>query len=541
VQGSYHPQMVTDLYQSEMLSGNSSRFQLLDVSGYLESYLWLFFDRNVGTDHIFSIILMVNEKYKNGVNALDELSMSEDKFKALFECIVDLYLDGTSLSDFQREQYYQFLINSYRGIENVAMRQSALRYLSLPIWESLSKSRLTLELGENERLAEHWAGYSTHKDDLERRAKPTGTAPATNEGSAKKDKSSGKRKRKEDPVEAGEPLSAGEARQLEEMRRDSAWFPTMLSAFADDLCREPSGPLDAIKVLSMERFAELLIDLLSQLPTRRFLRVLLDDMHFMILCRRSPLLAQLGSDLFNKLVESIDSYLHFEVDHQTGKALTTQDMLERNNAKIHRLQQLAYAHFPQELKDLVFCSVGELSKKPQLLRHLQLLDQAQLVRLGELLGVITDRDLTLSALGQASARNAVLDLQSEEVLWELLTDYLVPRPSHIDELNLLPLYPTEALLWDADKLPLNSNHFGNEVLALPKLNLQFLSIHDYLLRNFTLFRLESAYEIRDDLMDAVKRMGPKPGLRGAVTFSGWARMALPIVSVSVDEVSRNVF
>jgi len=29
------------------------------------------------------------------------------------------------------------------------------------------------------------------------------------------------------------------------------------------------------------------------------------------------------------------------------------------------------------------------------------------------------------------------------------------------------------------------------VLALPKLNLQFLTFHDYLLRNFNLFRLEA--------------------------------------------------
>lgn len=531
--------MVTDIYQSELLRGNPARFQLLDVSGYLEGYLWPHFGASVAVDHVFSIILIVNEKYKNGLSALDELSKDETRFKALFESIVDLVLNATPLSDAQREQYYQFLINCFRGIENVAMRQSALRYLSLPMWESLSKSRLAQELGENERLAEHWGAYAAHKEDLEKKAKPmtaTSSTPSkADSGSAKKDKSAGKRKRKED-AEEGVVLSAEEATQLEEMRRDSAWFPTLLSAFADDLCTESATPLDATKVLAMERFAELIIDLLSQLPTRRFLRVLLDDMHFLLICRRSPRLAQLGSDLFDKLVESIDHYLHFEVDDHTGKALTPQDMLERNNAKIHQLQQLAYAHFPEVLKDLVFCSVGELSKKAQLLRHLQLLDQPQLMQLGKKLGVITDRDEALSALGADSPRNAVVDLQSEEVLWELLTEYLVPRASHLDDLNMMPLYPTESLLWDADKLPLNSNHFGNEVLALPKLNLQFLSIHDYLLRNFTLFRLESAYEIRDDLMDAIKRVGPKTGLRGAVTFSGWARMALPIEAVSIDEV-----
>lgn len=33
-----------------------------------------------------------------------------------------------------------------------------------------------------------------------------------------------------------------------------------------------------------------------------------------------------------------------------------------------------------------------------------------------------------------------------------------------------------------------------------KLNLQFLTPADYLLRNFHLFRLEAAYEVREDLL-----------------------------------------
>jgi hypothetical protein len=49
------------------------------------------------------------------------------------------------------------------------------------------------------------------------------------------------------------------------------------------------------------------------------------------------------------------------------------------------------------------------------------------------------------------------------------------------------------------------------VLALPKLNLQFLTPVDYLLRNFNLFRLEATYEIREDIVDVVKRLGPYLG------------------------------
>lgn len=49
---------------------------------------------------------------------------------------------------------------------------------------------------------------------------------------------------------------------------------------------------------------------------------------------------------------------------------------------------------------------------------------------------------------------------------------------------------------------------GETCLALPKLNLQFLTAHDYLLRNFSLFRLEATYEIREDLADVLSRVGP---------------------------------
>jgi hypothetical protein len=44
--------------------------------------------------------------------------------------------------------------------------------------------------------------------------------------------------------------------------------------------------------------------------------------------------------------------------------------------------------------------------------------------------------------------------------------------------------------------------------------------------------------VQQDIVDAIKRMGPRRGLQGNTVFGGWARMALPIVSVSVDEVSK---
>jgi hypothetical protein len=54
-----------------------------------------------------------------------------------------------------------------------------------------------------------------------------------------------------------------------------------------------------------------------------------------------------------------------------------------------------------------------------------------------------------------------------------------------DVINEMPLYPTEGVLWDEAQIP-SVNYSGESTLALPKLNLQFLTPHDYLLRNFNL-------------------------------------------------------
>ena len=129
----------------------------------------------------------------------------------------------------------------------------------------------------------------------------------------------------------------------------------------------------------------------------------------------------------------------------------------------------------------------------------------------------------------------------------------------LDDINAMPLYPTEALLWDDTVLPLSEFQAGS-MLALPKLNLQvidtcmriylfvllvtmhttaacvqFLTFQDYLLRSFQLFRLESAYEIREDIADATERLSPKrvfdyeTGARvERVEFQGWSRMAMPV-------------
>ena len=96
-----------------------------------------------------------------------------------------------------------------------------------------------------------------------------------------------------------------------------------------------------------------------------------------------------------------------------------------------------------------------------------------------------------------SLRPAVLFVQrarSEHggISWLQISEH-ERRPSQLEALNEMPLYPTEAIIWDENIVPMEF-FTGEGCLALPKLNLQFLTLHDYLLRNFNLFRLESTCE-----------------------------------------------
>jgi intron-binding protein aquarius len=87
------------------------------------------------------------------------------------------------------------------------------------------------------------------------------------------------------------------------------------------------------------------------------------------------------------------------------------------------------------------------------------------------------------------------NVKEDDISLQFLLEALVfryeRRVSQIKRLNAMALYPTEEVIWDENVVPSDYHSASGQVLALPKLNLQFLTLHDYLLRNFDLFRLES--------------------------------------------------
>uniref|UniRef100_A0A8D2AZL4 RNA helicase aquarius n=1 Tax=Sciurus vulgaris TaxID=55149 RepID=A0A8D2AZL4_SCIVU len=312
----------------------------------------------------------------------------------------------------------------------------------------------------------------------------------------------------------------------EQAYQERRFLSQLIQKFISVLKSVPlSEPVTMDKVHYCERFIELMIDLEALLPTRRWFNTILDDSHLLVHCYLSNLVhREEDGHLFSQLLDMLKFYTGFEINDQTGNALTENEMTTIHYDRITSLQRAAFAHFP-ELYDFALSNVAEVDTRESLVKFFGPLSSNTLHQVASYLCLLPtlpkNEDTTFD----------------KKFLLELLVSRHERRISQIQQLNQMPLYPTEKIIWDENIVP-TEYYSGEGCLALPKLNLQFLTLHDYLLRNFNLFRLESTYEIRQDIEDSVSRMKPWQSEYGGVVFGGWARMAQPIVAFTVVEVAK---
>jgi intron-binding protein aquarius len=399
--------------------------------------------------------------------------VQSDLFPALFSRLLALRNDA-ELTPHQRLSYLTFFVNAFQSLENKMVAAQVLRLVSLPLWHALSPGRLQLELHAQPQLAKLW------KQRARKQAKAAAAAP--------------------------------DSFVPPQRRPENAFLPAMLDDFLATLgaaAPEGGGDADPAAVHYSERFAELLIDLQSQLPTRRFTHALLEDKAVLVKCGMSPLYSHPAGRLFTQLVDLLRFYTAFPIDAHTGDALTEEEVTAAHYERVQQLQRLLFKHVPK-LRDLALANCGSVAKREVLAK--------ELARLGpEELKLLVTRQLRLVDGADPWAGDAAF-------LTEVMLSAYERRRPQREVINEMPLYPTEAVLLDENQVP-SANYAGDAVLALPKLNLQFLTLPDYLLRNFHLFRLEAAYEVREDVADVLRRVAPYLGEDDAAHFGGWARMA----------------
>ncbi|XP_010916892.1 uncharacterized protein [Elaeis guineensis] len=502
----FDPELVKEIYETELLvSGDRKtvplqRVMILEVSQYLENYLWPNFDPEAATfEHIMSMILMVNEKFRENVAAWICFHDRKDVFKAFLWRVLRLKEQGRALSIAEKTNYLLFMINAFQSLEDEIVSETILKLVSLQIWHGLSFGRLQMELCLNPHLIKKWKKM-TKKE-------------------AKEAKKGGQAFDPSKMVEVTflrnlieEFLEILDSKVIQQKHDDEeTHFNDSYNVQVDDSC-----------VLYCERFMEFLIDLLSQLPTRRFLKPVVADVAVVAKCHLSALYTHEKGRLFAQLVDLLQFYEGFEIDDHVGMQLSDDDVLLAHYSRLQAFQLLAFKQVPK-LRDLALCNIGAIHKRVDLSKKLSVLSAEEL------------QDLVCNKLKLVSDEDPCA--KRIDFLIEVVVSYFEKRQSQKDAINALPLYPNEQIMWDESLVP-SINYSGEGCLALPKLNLQFLTLHDYLLRNFNLFRLESTYEIREDIQEAVPHLLAYINNEGETAFRGWSRMAVPIKEFKITEVKQ---
>ena len=486
----YDPSLVARLW-ADVLGGGGRppsrrRVAVLELSRFLELYLVPHFPPPPAAPsrpHLLATMALLVEKDAEGVPAWGGFDGEggAGSLAALFAAATAL-VAGADAPLADRTLLLRFSGLAFQSLEHAGVRSHALRLVGLPLWRALAPGRAALELAAAPALAKHWKRL------------------------AKKDKAA---------AAAGADPRAGP---------ESSFVPALVDAWLAALAAAPPAP-DPPLALYLETGAGLWGDMLAQLPTRRFTRAVLDERGVLLKASRSAPVALAPRSRLARLVALARHYADFPIDDHTGEAAPDADRARSALARGAALQRLLFRHHPAA-RDLALapamdvCTPGKLAAGLGGLSDADLralvVDQARVVRPDD--PESHDRDFLLAALGASYAL----------------------KPGTVAAAAATPLYPTEAALLDPDAVPTDARGRRAGPLPLPKLNLQFLTAGDYLLRNLELYRLEAAAEIRDEVVDALARLAPAPDPANPsnLTFRGWARMAARVGRFAVTEVKR---
>jgi intron-binding protein aquarius len=307
------------------------------------------------------------------------------------------------------------------------------------------------------------------------------------------------------------------------LRFERTWLYTLFLDFINRLYNSTTNEETKDNLAYCERFMELLTDLESQLPTRRYVNTLLKDLNLLSAIKLSPMYTDEDNGLFRDLYSLLDHFANFPIEDQTGKQLSKLEYDQQHYDLLAKLQRTGYAAFQEKLQLMALANYGSIGNREELDGHLKVLSDDELVQLCSLMELRTSYPASTSLV-----RDRAFHM-------ETLLELVEQRPTFKDSVRDMPILPTEKILYETAFLR-NESYNGSRPLAIPKLNLQYLTMGDFLWRSFILYRAEALYGIRKDMEDVVKRVKPR-GKGANAHFGGVSKMALPIMKPAVVDVA----
>ncbi|KAK2628562.1 hypothetical protein QTJ16_001665 [Diplocarpon rosae] len=443
----------------------------------LESYLWPGYSEDSSNFHVLLIVLIANVKTREHLPIWLIFTDNPAEFSSLFRRILSMTLD-TTLSANIRTHLLSFIINSFQSLDSGIVRKECAPLVSISIWHNIStEAKRERKLDQAVQLRKAWRAAAKRYDAADNATKPR-------------------------------------------LRFERSWLFTLVLDFFNQLYNEKSKPEN---IRYCERFIEFLSDLQSQLPTRRYVNTLLQDLNTLTVIRMSPAFNDEDQGLLRDLYGLLKHYTHFSIDDHTGIQHSRAKAYERHCSILATLQRTALKYFKEKLTILALSNYGSIDKRTELEGHLETLTSEEIVQLCDLLDFRTS---------YPSSTKLLVD---RKLLKEVLLSEHEKRSTFQETARDLSMLPTEATLFESALLR-NDEYNGSQPLAIPKLNLQYLTVGDFLWRSFILHRSESFYEIRKHLEEVITRLHPITDRNGLTSFGGFSRMALPITKPTILEV-----
>ncbi|KAL4869358.1 hypothetical protein BDV12DRAFT_185244 [Aspergillus spectabilis] len=476
-----HDVVKKDIWDPLEAEGFSFRCLLtLENLNILEKYLWPTYTEDASNYHVLLLALVVSVKQREHLTIWDIFSDRPDDFSNLFHRILSMSIDQ-SLSTFSRLSIMSFMISAFQSLENALIRKECAPLVSISIWHNL------------------------HNEDARERV----LTKAPNLKKAWR--------------AAGKRYDAGDEATKAKMRFERSWLYTMLLDFLRRLNGSENDQADNLRYC--ERFLEFLVDLESQLPTRRYVNTLLKDLHLLPIMRLSKLYRSAENALFRDFYNLLSHFAAFAINDYTGEALSSQAVYDAHCHDLAQLQRTSMKHFKDKLTILALSNYGSIEQRSELEGQLSSLEDSELQGL-------------CSHLGFRTSYPKQANVVSDRLLYmEVLLSHYERAIPFQEAASHLSVVPTEESLYDPSLLR-NETYDGSRPLAIPKLNLQYLSLGDFLWRSFLLYRAEAFFQIRKDMESVVKRMQPRSSQDGrTLTFDGFSRMAIPISKPAIIEVA----
>ena len=268
----------------------------------------------------------------------------------------------------------------------------------------------------------------------------------------------------------------------------------------------------------------LLISFLGIINMRKFLIPLLEQKHFI---ERFNLFIYDNKD--NKEIEFLFKrfYYYYFYDNIINDELLE---IKRQNKELEKIQKKLYILYPDKMAQLLnvnFIFSDNRKNLIELISHLSKEELYDLLKEENLINYPKKYYYDISIKNR------------DKLLQEIFIFKYIKKTNYLEENISLSLFPNESILIP-EKNNLLPNYYSisdfKSSLLIPKLSYTYLSLYDYILKNYLLFKFESTYEISLDIENCLDKMEPNfdpYSGKFLSQFNGWSLMGYPILDFQI--------